>query len=300
MVDDAGVPIEGAWVNLTDAPFDGRYMGAGRSGPDGTYTVDFLYDEAYYVGVWAPEGRGVESGWATTADPSPFGFRVVDAEDATFVLVGSADFVLRRIDADSTEPDEADEPDVTTTTTAPTTTSLTVPPLPTTPGTLAPPPTTVPSVVTTTTAPTPTTTTPAATTTTTTAPPTTTTTTAPPNQPPTIGALTTSHGEIFNTAGCDPNTVTFSVPVDDPTGTASVTVAWSYPAAGGGTAQGTLTLSGPSGGGTWTGTLGPGLPQPVPTEPGPPVSLVVTATDAEGLSTSRQFPGAFRITLCIF
>ncbi len=63
-----------------------------------------------------------------------------------------------------------------------------------------------------------------------------------------------------------------------------------------GTKTGTITLTGPSGGGTWTGTIS-GLPNPPPA--GTAVSLTVTARDPQGLVTTRVFPQSLIAQYCL-
>ena len=120
------------------------------------------------------------------------------------------------------------------------------------------------------------------------------TTTTTPNAAPVIGNLSASPSVI--TAGPSCGSTLLAVNVTDPTGVVSVTVAWSYTRFNGSQASGTITLAHVQGGDTWQATF---APQFDPPNDGSPVQLVVTATDAQGLSANRSFPQTLAVQYCL-
>lgn len=116
---------------------------------------------------------------------------------------------------------------------------------------------------------------------------------AGPNMPPVIGTLTANPGTIYSkpsTPGlCKTTSAILSVDVTDASGVASVTVDWSYRSF-----SGTITLARLDGSDTWQGKI-ENLPDP--TNP-VAVSLVVTATDAEGLAAALPFGQSLGLKKC--
>jgi hypothetical protein len=104
----------------------------------------------------------------------------------------------------------------------------------------------------------------------------TTSTTVPPNTPPTVGAISVSPAPV---TACGPSTI--FVDVSDTGGIASVTVGYSYAIDKVSNGSGTVNLTGPAGGGTWSGSF----TLPLGTTYGlTPLALTVTANDTQALS----------------
>jgi hypothetical protein len=91
---------------------------------------------------------------------------------------------------------------------------------------------------------------------------------------------------------CGPSTIT--VGVADPTNVASVVVSYSYAIDKATNGSGTVNLTGPASGGTWSGSFS----LPIGTGYGlTPLFLTITATDPQGLSTTTSAQS--EATVCI-
>ena len=258
-----GAPVVGAFVNVTDVPAITETPTplpglSATTGVDGSFRIEGIFDREELGLSIDGAPVGYETGFLGGSGSSPFGLPVANtfAAASTWPTGDLGDIALDPLGATPT----------TTTSTSPTATTTTTPPGTTTPGTT-----------------TPATTTPA-------------TTVPPQNLAPSINSLSANPSPIYGGQGCSPASSTITVSVTDASGIASVTVGWSMPTEVSGTKTGAITLTGPSGGGTWTGTIS-GLPDPPPA--GTAVSLTVTARDPQGLVTTRVFPQSLIAQYCL-
>lgn len=256
-----GAPVGGALVNVTDVPdITGTPTPlpglSATTGVDGSFRIEGIFGREELALSIDGAPVGYETGFLGGSGSSPFGLPVANTFAAASTWA-TGDLGDIALDPLGVTP---------TTTTSPATTATTTAPASTTPATT-----------------TPATTTPA-------------TTVPPQNLAPSINSLSASPSSILGPGGCSPAASAIAVSVTDASGIASVTVGWSMPTEVSGTKTGTITLTGPSGGGTWTGTIS-GLPNPPPA--GTAVSLTVTARDPQGLVTTRVFPQSLIAQYCL-